>query len=113
MGDMSNYDSVMLKTDLANATGCTVVSGNVRRSAELAAGKITDPVFLDLKNPDIYPYRDDIAWMANISVLLENDSDFELMEEIARRVILNGEPGYINKQNLPLARIGKKMKRLR
>jgi ribonucleotide reductase alpha subunit len=86
---------------------------NVRRSAELAAGKISDQVFLDLKDYDRFPYREGHGWMSNDSVILEEDSDFELMGEIAKRVIKNGEPGYINRQNLPYARIGKKMKGLR
>src|SRR5215471_2858070 len=113
LGDMQNYDSVLLKNDLANGAGCCVVSGNVRRSAELSQGKITDQTFLNLKDYDIYPHRENIGWMANCSVILENDSDFEMMEEISQRVIKNGEPGYINKQNLPYARIDKKMKGLR
>jgi len=113
MGDMSDYDSVMLKTDLACGAGCCTVAGNVRRSAELAAGKITDQTFMDLKNYDIYPYREDIGWMTNNSVLLKDDSDFEMMGEIAKRVIKNGEPGFINMRNLPFGRIGKKKPRLR
>lgn len=113
LGDMANYDSLMLKTDLANGAGCTVCAGNLRRSAELSAGKITDQTFLDLKDYEKHPYREEIGWMSNNSVLLEEDSDFERMGEISKRVIKNGEPGYINKQNLKYARIGKKMKGLR
>lgn len=105
------YDSVMLKTDLANCTGCCVVAGNVRRSAELCAGPIDD--IIDLKQYDKYPHRKEWGWMSNNSVFLETAEDFERLGEIAKRVILNGEPGYINKLNLPFGRIGKSMDNLR
>jgi len=106
------YDSVRLKMDLANAVGCCVVSGNVRRSAELACLSINDPTFRDMKNYKKYPERGKIGYMSNNSVLLDEDRDFQMLGEIARRVIKNGEPGYINLRNLPLARIGKKMRGL-
>ena len=102
------YDSVMLKMDIMNAIGCCVVAGNVRRSAELACGSISDPVFMDLKNYEKYPYRAAIGWMSNNSVILEDDEDFEHLGEIARRVIKNGEPGFINRQNMKYGRIGKR-----
>lgn len=105
------YDSVLLKTDLANCTGCCVVAGNVRRSAELCAGEIDE--IMDLKQYSKYPHRESWGWMSNNSVFLEKDSDFERLDEIAKRVILNGEPGYINKRNLPYGRIGKSMDGLR
>lgn len=100
-------DSVMLKTDLANAVGVCVVSGNVRRSAELAAGWMDDPTFIDLKDYEKFPYRAEFGWMSNNSVYLEDDTDFDRLGEIARRVIKNGEPGFINLQNLKKGRIGK------
>lgn len=101
------YDSVILKTDLANAIGCAVVSGNVRRSAELSCASINDPVFLDLKDYNKYPHRASIGWMSNNSVILEEPEDFEKLGEIAARVALNGEPGYINRVNMKKGRIGK------
>ena len=102
------YDSVMLKTDCMNQIGCCVVAGNVRRSAELASGKISDPTFKDLKNYKKHPYRKEWGWMSNNSVILETDDDFDLLPEIAHRVRLNGEPGYLNLQNFPKGRIGKR-----
>lgn len=101
------YDSVLLKTDLANAIGCAVVSGNVRRSAQLSCLSINDPIFLDLKDYTIFPYRANIGWMSNNSVILEEPEDFEALGLIAERVITNGEPGYINKRNMRYGRIGK------
>lgn len=101
-------DTVMLKTDLANAVGVCVVSGNVRRSAELAAGWMDDPTFIDLKDYDKFPYRGEFGWMSNNSVFLEDDTDFDRLDEIAKRVIAKGEPGFINLQNLKKGRIGKR-----
>lgn len=101
-----NYCSVRLKTDIANHVGCCVVAGNVRRSAQLASGYMHDPVFMDLKNYDMYPERQSIGWMSNNSVYLEHDEDFLQLGEIAKRVVKNGEPGYINLRNLPKGRLG-------
>lgn len=107
------YDIVYLKTNLANHTGCCVVAGNVRRSAELGKGKVHDKTFMNLKDYKLYPEREAFGWMSNNSVELENDEDFMMLGEIARRVIANGEPGYINRRNMPYGRVGKKMKGLR
>jgi ribonucleoside-triphosphate reductase (thioredoxin) len=43
--------------DIGNLIGVCVVSGNVRRSAELLIGRIDDEDFLNLKNADVYPER--------------------------------------------------------
>lgn len=105
------YDSFLLKTDIANCAGCCVVAGNVRRSAELLAGELDDLV--DLKDYAKYPYREGHGWMSNNSVFLREDEDFERLDEIASRIIRNGEPGFINLRNLPFGRIGKGMDGLR
>ena len=85
----------------------------VHNSAELAKGKVTDKTFINLKDYKIFPEREAFGWLSNNSVELITDEDFESLGEIAERVKNNGEPGYINIQNLPYARIGKKMKGLR
>lgn len=105
------YNSVMLKADIANACGACVVSGNVRRSAELMAGEIDD--IIDLKNYDKYPYREEHGGLSNNSVYLRNDNDFERLHEIAERVKVNAEPGQLNMRNMPFGRIGKPMGSLR
>ncbi len=107
------YDTVLLKADIVNATGCCVVAGNVRRSAEICLGSINDPTFLNLKNYTIYPHRAAIGWMSNNSAMLDSDSDYEKLNEIAKRVVANGEPGIYNRQNVQLGRIGKSMDTLR
>lgn len=78
--------------DLGNLIGVCVVSGNVRRSAELLMGKITDDVFLNLKNYKDNPDRIGHGWMSNNSVEVEVGTDLTpVIDGIAR----NGEPGVI------------------
>lgn len=85
--------------DIGNMIGVCVVSGNVRRSAELLIGRIDDEDFLNLKNPERFPERNSYdaetpgwAWMSNNSVEVEVGTDFTpIVDGIAR----NGEPGVI------------------
>jgi adenosylcobalamin-dependent ribonucleoside-triphosphate reductase len=85
--------------DIGNMIGVCVVSGNVRRSAELLIGRIDDPDFLNLKNPEIYPERNSYdpknpgwAWMSNNSVEATVGANLDsIVDGIAR----NGEPGVI------------------
>lgn len=78
--------------DLGNLIGVCVVSGNVRRSAELLMGKLDDEVFLNLKNYDKYPDRMGHGWMSNNSVEVSVGQDLSpIIDGIAR----NGEPGVI------------------
>jgi len=106
-GDHPNiwYDSVRLKTDLANAVGCCVIAGNVRRSAEIALGDIHDQTFMNLKDYEKNPERADIGYMSNNSAILRNSSDFEQLGEIAKRVVERGEPGVVNLLNFPYGRL--------
>jgi ribonucleoside-triphosphate reductase (thioredoxin) len=108
LNSAGDYDIVRLKTDVANAVGCCVVAGNVRRSAEIAMGDIKDQTFLELKNYEQYPERKAIGWMSNNTVKCSGDEDFELLGEIAKRVIVRGEPGFANMRNFPIGRVGKK-----
>ena len=99
-------DSLTLKTDIANLCGLCVVTGNVRRSAEICLGVLDDPVFKDLKNYDLYPDRASHGWMSNNSVKLEKASDFEKLDTLIPRIVLNGEPGFINLVNIKEGRLG-------
>lgn len=85
--------------DIGNLIGVCVVSGNVRRSAELLIGRIDDEDFLNLKNAEVYPERNSYdpakpgwAWMSNNSVEAKVGSDFS---KIIDGIVLNGEPGVV------------------
>jgi ribonucleoside-triphosphate reductase (thioredoxin) len=85
--------------DLGNLIGVCVVSGNVRRSAELLMGRLDDEEFLNLKNPEKYPERNSYdpdapgwAWMSNNSVEVSVGQD---LSSIVDGISLNGEPGVI------------------
>ena len=85
--------------DIGNMIGVCVVSGNVRRSAELLIGRVDDQDFLNLKNSQIFPERNSYdpeapgwAWMSNNSVAVTVGTDLSnIVEGISR----NGEPGVI------------------
>jgi ribonucleoside-triphosphate reductase (thioredoxin) len=79
--------------DLMNLAGKAVVSGNVRRSAEIALGDPSDDDFLELKNWEINPVRmgrDGWGHLSNNSVIAEVGGDYS---HLAQRIALNGEPG--------------------
>jgi ribonucleoside-triphosphate reductase (thioredoxin) len=85
--------------DLGNLIGVCVVSGNVRRSAELLIGRLDDDEFLNLKNPAVYPERNSYdpaapgwGWMSNNSVEASVGTDLsKIIDGISR----NGEPGVV------------------
>ena len=85
--------------DIGNLIGVCVVSGNVRRSAELLIGRIDDQDFLNLKNSEVFPERNSYdaqnpgwGWMSNNSVEVSVGQDLSaVVDGIAR----NGEPGVI------------------
>lgn len=85
--------------DIGNMIGVCVVSGNVRRSAELLIGRIDDEEFLNLKNAERFPERNSYdeeapgwAWMSNNSVEVTVGTDFT---PIVDGIVRNGEPGVI------------------
>ena len=85
--------------DIGNLIGVCVVSGNVRRSAELLIGRLDDETFLNLKNVERFPERNSYdpkapgwGWMSNNSVETTVGKNLDsIVEGIAR----NGEPGVI------------------
>lgn len=85
--------------DIGNLIGVCVVSGNVRRSAELLIGRIDDTDFLNLKNAEVFPERNSYdsenpgwGWMSNNSVETSVGQD---LSPIVEGIALNGEPGVI------------------
>jgi hypothetical protein len=84
--------------DIGNLIGVCVVSGNVRRSAELFIGRNTDE-FLNLKNVEKFPERNSYdsknpgwGWMSNNSIETTVGAD---ISNIVDGIALNGEPGVI------------------
>lgn len=85
--------------DIGNMIGVCVVSGNVRRSAELLIGRHDDEIFLNLKNASVFPERNSYdpsnpgwAWMSNNSIETSVGAD---ISHIVDGIALNGEPGVI------------------
>ena len=85
--------------DIGNLIGVCVVSGNVRRSAELLIGRVDDKDFLNLKNAQAFPERNSYSkkapgwgWMSNNSVGVEVGDD---LSGVVEGIALNGEPGVI------------------
>lgn len=85
--------------DIGNLIGVCVVSGNVRRSAELLIGRLDDENFLNLKNKEKFPERNSYdpntpgwGWMSNNSVETHVGAD---LSAIIEGISLNGEPGVI------------------
>ena len=85
--------------DIGNLIGVCVVSGNVRRSAELLIGRLDDKDFLNLKNPEVFPERNSYdpkspgwAWMSNNSIEATVGAD---LSNIVEGIALNGEPGVV------------------
>eukprot|EP01029_Cantina_marsupialis_P003615 TRINITY_DN13531_c0_g1_i1.p1 TRINITY_DN13531_c0_g1~~TRINITY_DN13531_c0_g1_i1.p1 ORF type:complete len:742 (-),score=254.79 TRINITY_DN13531_c0_g1_i1:262-2487(-) len=83
--------------DIFNLIGKCVVSGNTRRSAEIAFGEPDDESFLDLKNYEKNPDRMEWGWCSNNSVFAELGMDYT---KICERIALNGEPGLAWLQNM-------------
>lgn len=85
--------------DIGNLIGVCVVSGNVRRSAELLIGRHDDDEFLNLKNAQRFPERNSYdsenpgwAWMSNNSIETAVGTD---LSHLVENIALNGEPGVI------------------
>lgn len=78
--------------DIFNLVGRCVVSGGVRRTAEIMFGRADDIDFLDLKNPEIN--KDKLMhhrWASNNSIFATVGMDYS---RVAERTARNGEPGY-------------------
>jgi adenosylcobalamin-dependent ribonucleoside-triphosphate reductase len=84
-------------TDLMNVIGKCVVSGGVRRTAELALGSADDSDYLELKDPD--KNRDKLMawrWASNNSVTASIGMDYS---KVGEQTAKNGEPGYFWLEN--------------
>ncbi|KAJ1720828.1 hypothetical protein LPJ53_004592 [Coemansia erecta] len=82
--------------DLMNCIGACVVSGNVRRTAEIAFGPAGCDEFLDLKDYAKNPRRAAFGWTSNNSVFATLGMDYG---GVVGRLAANGEPGLQWMQN--------------
>ncbi len=82
--------------DIMNLIGKGVVSGNVRRSAEIALGPNTQE-FIDLKDREKNPERQSHAYISNNSVKAVVGDDYTA---IANAICNNGEPGVFWLENV-------------
>ncbi len=80
-----------LIVDLMNLVGRAVVSGGVRRSAQIALGMDSDE-YLDLKDYSKNPHRIEYGWTSNNSIFAEVGQDYS---RIVDRIKTNGEPGIV------------------
>lgn len=80
-------------TDIMNFIGKFVVSGNVRRGAEIAIGDENDLDFIQMKDPELFKKElGDRRWASNNSIFVNSESSFcTAVKSIAK----NGEPGLI------------------
>lgn len=90
--DGKPIDSVTI-VDIMNFIGKCVVAGNVRRSAELAIGDITDSNYVKMKDWREHSFElNDRRWASNNSVFADKFTDFASIKE---NILVNGEPGLI------------------
>lgn len=93
--------------DVMNMIGVCVVSGNVRRTAQIVFGDSNDKEYLKLKDyhwdENTHSYkgtkieRSEFGWASNNSIFVEIGQDYT---EVAKQTALNGEPGYMWLENM-------------
>ena len=91
------YDACVAIVDLMNHIGKCVVSGNVRRTAEIAFGDPDSAEYIDLKNYEVNPARAEYGWTSNNSVFAELGMSYD---SVCERVAINGEPGFAWLENM-------------
>lgn len=82
--------------DIMNILGKCVVSGGIRRTAEIAFG-IPKDEFINLKNYEKNPDRINWGWTSNNSIQVDLGYDYKEIENLINE---NGEPGIIWLQNM-------------
>jgi len=83
--------------DIMNLIGKCVVAGNVRRTAEIVFGDPYSDEYMDLKNYEVNPHRDQYGWTSNNSIFAELGMDYS---EACKRIASNGEPGFAWLENM-------------
>ncbi len=77
--------------DIQNVIGKAVVSGGVRRTAQISFGSYDCDEYLDLKNYKVNPEREPYGWTSNNSIFANIGMNYG---NVADRTKINGEPGY-------------------
>jgi len=95
--EVGQSNSITAIVDIMNLIGKCVVSGNVRRSAEIVFGDPLSDEYLDLKNYDLNPQRADYGWTSNNSIFADVGMDYG---PACERVRDNGEPGFAWLENM-------------
>lgn len=103
--DRNDYITSTDIVDIMNIIGKCVVSGNVRRTAQLAIGDSTDKDYLKLKDykwngtgfEGSMVHRAEYGWTSNNSINATIGMDYT---DIAQQTQNNGEPGYIWLENM-------------
>ena len=83
--------------DIMNFIGKTVVSGNIRRTAEIALGEADDDTFIELKNYKKNPDRMSYGWLSNNSIYAKLGMDYS---KVCENINNNGEPGLMWLDNM-------------
>lgn len=83
--------SITAIVDIMNLIGKAVVAGNVRRTAEIVFGDMNSKEYLDLKNYEVNPHREEYGWTSNNSIFAKVGMSYD---GACERTILNGEPGF-------------------
>nr|QBK90906.1 MAG: ribonucleotide reductase [Pithovirus LCPAC201] len=104
-----SYDMTRLIVDCFNAVGACVVAGNVRRSSMLATSSPEKESFFSLKDLDLNPEREKIAFMSNNSVEFTSTEQYnKYLPACVEKTKINGEPGYFFRLNVKrFGRIGR------
>jgi len=97
--DGNSGEPITLTTivDIMNLIGKCVVAGNVRRTAEIVFGDPHDEEYLDLKNYQVNPHREQYGWTSNNSIFAELGMDYT---DVCKRINDNGEPGFAWLENM-------------
>lgn len=92
---IDQFVDARLIVDTMNIIGRGVVAGGTRRSAQIAFGESDDVQFLDLTldRQKLMEYR----WASTNSIFAHIGMDYS---DIARRTVINGEPGYLWLDNI-------------
>lgn len=86
--------------DIANLIGVCVVSGNVRRSAEIALGTYGDQEFLHLKDYNLFPKQvEHHRWASNNSVKMPVNAPLGAYQEVVDVMLRRGDPGVVWLEN--------------